>query len=114
MAEYGKAFGMDVIYFDPYVEEKSFEHTKTLDELAKRSDIVSIHVKLNDETENLIGSSFFQAMKKTAVFINTSRGGIVEDMALLDALKSGGIAGCLLYTSPSPRDKRQSRMPSSA
>ena len=73
------AFGLNVIAYDPYVapwtaKECDAELVHDLRELASRSDYVSMHVPLNDETRKLVGESVFKAMKPTAYFINTCRG----------------------------------------
>lgn len=63
----------------------------SLHELLERSDIISIHVPLNESTYHLIGKKEFELMKKNAIFINTARGGIVDNKSLAEALKSGKI-----------------------
>ena len=93
VAKYGKAFKMDVYYFDPYVEDERYIKCPTLSELAKVSDIVSVHVHLSGETENLIGREFFNALPKGAFIVNTARGGIVNEDALLEVLNSGRLGG---------------------
>lgn len=65
----------------------------TKEELMKRSDIVSIHIVLSERTTKLIGANDFTLMKPSAIFINTSRGPIVDEDALLEALKNKNIAG---------------------
>lgn len=93
VARYGKAFGMRVSYYDPYVVSDQFiRHTK-LPDLAHSSDIVSVHAHLTPETEGLVDAKFIQNMPKGAYLINTARGGIVDEKALLDALRSGHLAG---------------------
>ena len=94
------AFGMRVAYFDPYL---TFENTalgalrsRSLDELLAIADCVSIHVPLNDETYRLIDSERFAQMKTGAILINTSRGGIVDERALIHHLKTGHIGGAAL------------------
>jgi (S)-sulfolactate dehydrogenase len=62
----------------------------------KTSDVISIHVPLNDETSGLIGEHAISVMKSSAVLINTSRGGIVDETALADALRRGDLAGAAL------------------
>jgi len=64
-----------------------------LDELLRESDYVSIHCPLSDDTRGMVGAEFFNKMKNTAFFINTSRGGLVQEEELIKALKSGAIAG---------------------
>jgi D-3-phosphoglycerate dehydrogenase / 2-oxoglutarate reductase len=94
MAEYGKAFRMDVIACDvrpvtpaPCVKMVSF------DQLLKRSDVLSIHIHLTPESRRLIDARAIARMKAGAILINTSRGAIVEEAAMLDALASGRLAG---------------------
>lgn len=65
----------------------------TLDELCRRADIISVHVPLNEETENMIGQGEFAKMKDTAVFINVSRGAVADEAALCDAVLNGKIGG---------------------
>jgi D-3-phosphoglycerate dehydrogenase len=67
-----------------------------LNSLLSRSDIISLHVPYSESTHHLIGRSRFQQMKEGALFINTARGEIVDEAALLDALQSGRIAGAAL------------------
>ena len=93
-----KPFGLEVVMHDPYTpawtaREYRVEQVTSLEELASRSDFVSIHVPLNDETRHLIGESFFRAMKPTAYLINVSRGPIVDERALVTALQEDEIAG---------------------
>ena len=92
------AFGLEVIAYDRYVQpwlarEVRVKLVGSLEELASRSDFVSMHTPLNDETRHLAGEAFFKAMKPSAFFINTSRGGTVDERALIDALRNGEIAG---------------------
>jgi D-3-phosphoglycerate dehydrogenase / 2-oxoglutarate reductase len=93
IARYGQAFGADIIYFDPHVTTKRYKRCKTLRDLASESDIVTVHVPLSDDTESLINKSFFRHCKKGAVFINTSRGEIVNEVDLLSALTSNRLSG---------------------
>ena len=88
-----KAFGCDVVYCDPFVFSKEGRRLESLNELTEKADIVSIHVPLNKKTEGMIGAEFFNRAKKGQVIINTSRGAIVDEFALCEALKAGKIAG---------------------
>jgi (S)-sulfolactate dehydrogenase len=94
------AFGMRVAYFDPHLTSENTElealRSKSLDELLAIADCVSIHVPLNDETYRLIDSERFAQMKTGAILINTSRGGIVDERALIHHLKTGHIGGAAL------------------
>ena len=65
----------------------------SLDELLRRSDVVSLHVPLTESTRHLIGATQLATMKRTAVLVNTSRGAVVDELALADALESGEIFG---------------------
>jgi D-3-phosphoglycerate dehydrogenase len=76
-----------------------------LDELYRTSDVVSLHLRLSPETEGLVGAPQFALMKPEAILINTARGAIVNESALVDALKSGRIAGAgldVFTTEPLP------------
>ena len=72
------------------------QHVETLDELLRRSDIVTLHVPLNNSTRNLIGEAQLRLMKPCSVLINTSRGAVIDEAALLRALREGWIAGAAL------------------
>ena len=95
MARYGKAFGMEVLFYDPHVGKSRVGgcHKVSFVELLKRSDIVSIHAHLNASTENMFNKSAFSKMKKSAYLINTARGRVVDEGALLKALQKKEIAG---------------------
>ena len=91
-ARFGKALGMKVIFTDPFKESVEYEKV-TFEELLKQSDVISIHVHLLPETQNMFAAEAFKKMKKNAVLINTSRGKIVEEGDLLEALQVRTIAG---------------------
>ncbi|GAH62975.1 unnamed protein product, partial [marine sediment metagenome] len=95
-----QCFGLRVLGYDPYVDESlAKEHGITLvslPELLKESDFVSVHVPLNKETWHLAGEEEFKQMKPTAYFINTSRGSVVDEPALIKALQEKWIAGAAL------------------
>jgi len=93
-----QAFGSKVCYYDafrlPEAVEQEYNLTYCeLDELLKRSDIVSLHVPLLDSTRHIIGAEQLAMMKPTAMIINTARGGLIDDEALAAALKTGALAG---------------------
>ncbi len=102
-ARYGKAFGMDVVAWSQNLTpEKAAAEGVTYvskDELLATSDFVSIHLALSDRTRGLIGAAELAKMKKTAILVNTSRGPIVEEAALIAALKNRTIlhAGLDVY-----------------
>jgi phosphoglycerate dehydrogenase-like enzyme len=93
-----QGFGAKVIYHDTSPLDAEQERTLNVthlpfEELLASSDIVSLHLPLMDTTRNLIDSRVLSLMKPTAILINTSRGGIVDETALLEALRNGVIAG---------------------
>nr|WP_286169986.1 D-glycerate dehydrogenase [Halocella sp. SP3-1] len=97
-AKRARGFNMNVIYYDVYrrtsEEEKKWGiKYRELDTLLEEADFVSLHVPLIPETEHLIGEKELKLMKKTAYLINTARGPIVDEKALVEALKNGEIAG---------------------
>lgn len=100
VARYGNAFDMDVIAWSANLtEERALESAVTAvskDELFARSDVVSIHTVLSPETEGMIDASVLSSMKPTALLVNTSRGPIVREPDLVEALRSGTIAGAAL------------------
>jgi len=93
VAEGAKGFRMNVIFCDPEVHHPDYEKVQSLDELLERSDVVSLHIHLAPETERLIGITELKKMKNGAFLINTSRGEIVDEDAVLSSLESGEIAG---------------------
>ncbi len=100
MAEYGAAFGMEVMAHDPNVDFETISSRDVtpvaFDELFKNSDILSIHIPLNEGTMKLIGADEFKLMKHTAYLINTSRGEVFDETALVQALENNQIAGAAL------------------
>ncbi|MEK4526397.1 MULTISPECIES: D-2-hydroxyacid dehydrogenase family protein [Paenibacillus] len=98
MAEIAQAFGMNVMaWSENLTQEKAEKHgviwSETKEQLLAQSDIVSIHLVLSDRTRNLIGQAEFQLMKSSALLINTSRAGIVDQEAMVEALQRSVIAG---------------------
>jgi D-3-phosphoglycerate dehydrogenase len=100
-----------VIACDPYVDDARFRalgvERVSLEALAERADYVSVHTLLNAETRHLIGEAFLRRMKPTAILINTSRGPVVDEQALIRALREKRIAGAALdvwETEPVPKD----------
>jgi phosphoglycerate dehydrogenase-like enzyme len=93
MARYACAFDMDVIGYDPYADVVPDQIRKTgLDELLSSADFVSVHVPLNEQTRGMIGRREFARIKPGAIFINTSRGAVTDEDALLSALVEGRLA----------------------
>lgn len=93
-----RAMGMELLIFDPYVgeidvEEFGVRKALTLEQLMRESDFVSCHLKVTPETEGCISREMLACMKPTAYFINASRSAVVDEKALIDALRSRSIAG---------------------
>ena len=98
MAALVQALGAQVIYYDafrlaPEREQELHMTYVSLDELVERADLVSLHVPLLDSTRHIIGAEQLSRMKPTACLVNTARGGLVDDSALLQALQRGQLAG---------------------
>ncbi len=87
-----QGLGLEVIAYDPFSDEA----THTLEELIKRSDIISMHAPLTPETDRMIGREQFDAMRQGAIFINTARAQLHDENALVDALRSGRLAAAAL------------------
>jgi D-3-phosphoglycerate dehydrogenase len=103
-----KGFDIDVLAYDPYLADDIFElvgarRCYELQELLAEADYVTLHVPLTEETYHMMGASEFSAMKSHGVIINTCRGKVIDERALLDALRSKKIAGAgldVLETEP--------------
>ena len=93
MAQLGRAIGMDVIVAERKNAATVREGRVAFGELLQRSDVISLHCPLTEETKNLIGAGEFGQMKRDAILINTARGGLLDDHALLAALREEQIAG---------------------
>ena len=105
VAERAKAFGMNVIAYTPRLHgnEPDFVKFVPLNELQKNADFISMHCPLTPETEGVVNEEFISNMKDGAYFINTSRGTVVNEKALADALNSGKLGGAgldVLSTEP--------------
>lgn len=97
VAERMRAFGMSIFYFsrrpNARADEAGATRCATLIELANSSDVVSVHCPSTEETRGLMNAAFFAAMRTGALFINTARGDVVNDDALVAALADGRIGG---------------------
>jgi phosphoglycerate dehydrogenase-like enzyme len=97
VAVVGKAFGMDVIAWSQNLQAAVAEsvgaRAVTKEELLRRADIVTIHLKLSERTTGLVGDAELRLLKPSAYLVNTSRGPIIDERALLAALREGRIAG---------------------
>jgi D-3-phosphoglycerate dehydrogenase len=88
------AFNMKVLAYDPYVQEaEGIAICSSLDDVFRQADVVSIHVPYTKETHHLVDARLLSLMKPEACFINTARGAIVDEHALIAVLKNGAIAG---------------------
>ena len=92
-----QSFGMKIVFFDPYIDESTQNETKLeLDELLQQSDVVSLHVVNNKETINLISKEKLSLMKQDSIFINTSRGGVVDESEVLRLVDNGKLFSAAL------------------
>ena len=88
-SQYCDAFGSKVIVYDPYkdVTHPRIERVSSLDEIAKKSDVISVHAHVNEETTHLLNLEFLNKVKDDVLIVNTSRGEIVDESSLLKKLK---------------------------
>ena len=107
VSEIMQSFGMSIAFYDPYVKdwdgpEKSLE----LDELLSTSDVISIHVIKTEETENLISKEKLDLLKESAILINTSRGGVVDEDYLIELIRIKKLfgAGLDVYSQEPPKN----------
>jgi D-3-phosphoglycerate dehydrogenase len=98
VARYGLAFRMQVKAYDPHQTEwvEGVERVENLSELLKQSDVISVHIPLTKENEGFIGAREIREMKEGAILLNTSRGGILDERALLESLHNGRLSGAAL------------------
>jgi phosphoglycerate dehydrogenase-like enzyme len=92
-ARLGKAVGMNVIAWTMHPDPSLGFQLVELNELLRQSDVISLHLRLSSDTEGFLGRRQFKLMKPTAILINTARGPIVDEAVLVDALRSGRLAG---------------------
>jgi lactate dehydrogenase-like 2-hydroxyacid dehydrogenase len=104
VAKRATGFGLRVIYYSPSAQpEFNATPVESLDALLRESDFVSLHTPLNDSTRHMVNADFLSKMKRNAILVNTSRGGVVDQDALYQALKSNQIfAAALDVTDPEP------------
>ncbi len=107
VARIAAGIGMRIVVFDPFLPASAvpsrIRRADTLEALLRDADVVSVHVPLTAESRGMFGATAFAAMKPGAVFVNTARGGLVDDAALLAALDSGRLFGAGLdVTAPEP------------
>jgi len=111
-AKKAKCMGLEVIAYDPYTNAEVFRELGIqqvgFEEMLKRSDYISLHAPATDETQQIINANTIKLMKPTAYLINTSRGALIDEDALLEAVQSGKISGAALDVRanepPAPND----------
>lgn len=91
-----RGFGMHILAYDPYPTPNADYEYVALDELLKRSDIISLHCPLTQDNNHLLNAESMKLLKQGAIIINTSRGALIDTAALIDALKDGRIGGAAL------------------
>lgn len=118
VAKRALAFGMKVLAYDPYLTEaraKSLNvKLSTLDEIFSEIDFLTVHMPLTEQTTNLVDAAAFAKMKKGARIVNCARGGLVNEAALIDAVKSGKVSAVgfdVFVTEPLPKDSEFRALP---
>lgn len=101
------AFGAEISYYDPYIEKIDGYISKSIEEIFKESDIVSLHLPVNEETKNMIGKKEFDLMKRDSLFINSSRSQVVNNDDLIEFIKSDKISGIILDVLPEEPPKAE-------
>ena len=100
VAKYSLKNGLNILAYDPYIKEINDKEIdaklSSLNEIYEKSDIISIHLPLTDETKNMINKSSFSQMKNKPIIINTSRGGIINENDLIEAYNKNNISGFAL------------------
>ena len=109
VAEKAKAFGMNIIAYTPRIHGGEPDYVKfvSLDEMLKNADAVTLHCPLTPETEGMVNEDFIGKMKDGAYFINTSRGTVINENALANALNTGKLGGAgldVLSNEPPKKD----------
>ena len=111
VAERWSGFGPEVLAHDPYVDDAVIRdhgaEPTSLDGLLEAVDVVTLHVRLSEETEHLLDADAFERMNEGALLVNTARGGLVDQSALVDALREGQVGGAALdvfQEEPLPED----------
>ena len=112
------AFGMRVLAFDPYLSMSKARALQVelleLDEIFERSDFITVHMPLSDETRDMLGAEAFSKMKDGVCVVNCARGGIINEADLVTAVKSGKVAGAALDVydaEPLPEDAELRELP---
>lgn len=101
VARIGRAFGMKVIAYDPFAKTFPDEcESASLDDLLQQADIISLHCPLTEQTRQMINAEKLALLKKGVILVNTARGGLIDDDALLAALNDGTVAWAALDSFP--------------
>jgi D-3-phosphoglycerate dehydrogenase len=113
LAKRAVALGMNVLVFDPFIKECQAGKKCELPELIKQADYISLHVPRTDQTFHIINKDTLGQMKKGVVIVNCARGGVIDEEALFEALKSGqvGMAALDVYESEPIKDYRLFSLP---
>lgn len=108
---FGEAFGMDVVGADPYIDPwpERIER-RSLADLARSSDVISLHVGLDGSTRGLVGRKVIDQMKSDAILVNTSRGEVIDENALIDALEEGRVGRAALDVISDELNPQESRL----
>lgn len=112
VADRARGFEMKIVAFDPFLDAAAARRLQVdllpLDELLAVSDVVTLHVPLTDQTRNLLNRESLAKMKKGALVVNCARGGVIDEVALLEALESGHLGGAALdvFAEEPPKDLR--------
>ena len=111
VAQRARAFGMNVLAYDPYFTEEAARELEIemtpLDDVLRRSDFVTVHTPLTDETRGIINAAAMDKMKPGVRLINCARGGLIDEGALIEAIRSGKVAGAAIDVfdqEPTPPD----------
>ncbi|AGB42402.1 lactate dehydrogenase-like oxidoreductase [Halobacteroides halobius DSM 5150] len=110
LAEKTAAFGLELLVYDPFVDEGVEEEYGVelveLDELMEKADFISVHAPLNEKTRHMISTKEFKLMKESAFIVNTARGAVIDEAALIEALENEELAGAGLdVTEQEPIEK---------
>ena len=118
VAEIAKCFGMNVLAYDPYCDEKNFQQVgaerAAYEEVLKGADVISFHVPLTRETHHMLNKSQFEFIHRGIVLVNTSRGSVIHEQDLCEALDQGWVGACALDVfekEPLPRNSHLLRYP---
>ena len=96
IAKFAKPFGAKILFYDPYKNKNKISKKTSVSNLLKKSDIIAVCCHLNKETKNMVDENWFKKMKKGVLFINSSRGEIVDEESLIKYLKNGKIKRCAI------------------